>query len=282
MPHSTLEKSLLQAEGLLGLSLTVVDHRGIFHSPEAQAILSPLRQSHRKNPICHSAFRTKECVAHCRHAMNARAVREKKTFAHSCWLGVREIVVPLFRGETFCGNLFAGVWRSSPSKVVSAERRVSESTRKLFSELPVYENSQSDRLAGVLDLVAKGILFEIAEAFPVNPPGEGVKERIRRFVNEKASEPLSLSDLAQHLERSASRTSHLVRKWFGISFRELLRDTRMSRARYLLRNSELSLGEIADQCGLANVYHFSREFKKHSGLPPGKYRSQEAREKPET
>ena len=40
----------------------------------------------------------------------------------------------------------------------------------------------------------------------------------------------------------------------------------------LLSEDENSLDEIAQRCGFSDGYSMSKFFKKHEGLPPGKYR----------
>ena len=42
----------------------------------------------------------------------------------------------------------------------------------------------------------------------------------------------------------------------------------MERARYLLRETEFSIGEISDQLGYKNQHHFSTAFKKQFGMTP--------------
>lgn len=47
---------------------------------------------------------------------------------------------------------------------------------------------------------------------------------------------------------------------------------RMNEAARLLRETSLSVTEIADRLGYANVFYFSNVFKKLNGIPPGTMR----------
>ena len=47
---------------------------------------------------------------------------------------------------------------------------------------------------------------------------------------------------------------------------------RVQRAQELLLGSDRSLAQIAEQCGFADVHHFSKTFKRVFGAPPGAYR----------
>jgi AraC-like DNA-binding protein len=49
-------------------------------------------------------------------------------------------------------------------------------------------------------------------------------------------------------------------------------DRRMKRAASMLRSGYFTLAEVAAEAGFANVYYFSTAFKRHFGVPPGKWR----------
>jgi AraC-like DNA-binding protein len=49
---------------------------------------------------------------------------------------------------------------------------------------------------------------------------------------------------------------------------------RMEQASRRLLLSEVTVKEISEQCGFANPYHFSREFKAANGQSPAFYRRQ--------
>jgi AraC family transcriptional activator of mtrCDE len=66
----------------------------------------------------------------------------------------------------------------------------------------------------------------------------------------------------------------LFREATGFPPKQFLLKCRVSTARHLLKNSRDSLEEIAETVGIDNVYYFSRLFKKHFHIPPGRYRKE--------
>ena len=52
-----------------------------------------------------------------------------------------------------------------------------------------------------------------------------------------------------------------------------LQGLRIATARDLLRNSNLSISEIAWQVGLQDVSYFSQLFRRHKGMTPQSYRA---------
>ena len=68
--------------------------------------------------------------------------------------------------------------------------------------------------------------------------------------------------------------SHLYRVFMsnvGQSPIDYLTNYRISEACYLLKNSELSIAEIAVSVGFFDQFYFSRVFKKNKGVPPSRY-----------
>jgi AraC-like DNA-binding protein len=95
---------------------------------------------------------------------------------------------------------------------------------------------------------------------------------IRRFARESFTRKVVLSELAEALHLSESRTAHVVREACGTTFVELLTTLRTTTAARLLRDTELPVTEIASSCGFGDVSHFTRTFKARAGTTPGRYR----------
>jgi AraC-like DNA-binding protein len=59
----------------------------------------------------------------------------------------------------------------------------------------------------------------------------------------------------------------------GVSLGRHMRILRLERASGLLRMSTIRISEIAEQCGFASVFSFSRAFKHHFGVAPTDFRA---------
>ena len=84
---------------------------------------------------------------------------------------------------------------------------------------------------------------------------------------------LSLAELAQSVNLSVWRLSHIFKSDVGMPPIRFLRQLRMERAKSLLESSFLSVKEIAFQVGLNDESHFVRDFKSTYGFSPALYRS---------
>lgn len=99
----------------------------------------------------------------------------------------------------------------------------------------------------------------------------GIDERVRRAVSYLAahpSEPFSLERLATHCGLSSSRLSHLFRAELGASPQPFSEKLRLDYARELLRQTNLSVAEVAAEVGFEDPLYFSRRFRRAFGHAP--------------
>lgn len=102
-------------------------------------------------------------------------------------------------------------------------------------------------------------------------------EYIRQYVFDHYSENVSLKELAEtRLYLNASYLSRLFKARTGESFRTFLTQVRMKRACDMLRTREMSVMNIAAECGYADASQFIQLFKKHYGVTPSIWREQNA------
>jgi len=63
----------------------------------------------------------------------------------------------------------------------------------------------------------------------------------------------------------------------GTCFRQIVDEVRLSRARHLLKNTQLQVSDIADELGFAESRSFIRSFERLTGMTPGAYRRKDRR-----
>jgi len=116
----------------------------------------------------------------------------------------------------------------------------------------------------------------------VGPQRGGLVERVGtrnpaileavRAMEANVAEPLDLDALAHVAGLSPRQLNRLFTDKLGRSTMRYYRDLRLDKAQSLLRNSSLSLTEIALACGFASSSHFSRAYAASFGQPPSAYR----------
>ncbi|MBP5304817.1 MAG: response regulator [Lachnospiraceae bacterium] len=103
--------------------------------------------------------------------------------------------------------------------------------------------------------------------------GNSTVDKIVRYVRLNYTDPdLSTESLVQYLNLSGTYISHLFKDVTGQNLKNYITDYRMKKAKELLSDATLSLGEIAVAVGYRNGNYFSSKFKEQFGLAPSEYK----------
>lgn len=97
-------------------------------------------------------------------------------------------------------------------------------------------------------------------------------KEIMSFIKSNLAASMSVSDIAAQFFMSARQITRICEKEFGVTLKELETSLKLEKIRELLSDDSLSLDEIARQTGFSDGYSMGKFFKKHEGMPPGKYR----------
>ncbi len=93
------------------------------------------------------------------------------------------------------------------------------------------------------------------------------------YIHSQYQEELTLSRLSQRFAMSASRISEVIKEATGQTFLQFLHDLRIRHACGLLASTELSVSEVALECGYGSYGTFSRVFRAVKGMAPKEYRT---------
>jgi YesN/AraC family two-component response regulator len=100
-----------------------------------------------------------------------------------------------------------------------------------------------------------------------------IMEGIAEYVETHFRDDLSREKLAQLFSMDPSRLSKVFAETFGQNVRSYLNGVRMRKAAELLKDSDLSITDVALFVGYENVQHFNRVFREIHGLSPRAYRT---------
>ena len=88
----------------------------------------------------------------------------------------------------------------------------------------------------------------------------------------KQPDKFTNAELADLAGMSLNSFYRLFKSEMGMSPKHYRMNLQLERAKKLLAEKESDIEKIAETCGFADRYQFSKAFKKHYGIPPGKYK----------
>ena len=103
-------------------------------------------------------------------------------------------------------------------------------------------------------------------------PLENQLKQLHLEISNSLEQKHSIARCAKQLNISESYFQLIYKKLFGVSFQQDLILMRVTRARFNLSTSNLSLSQISELCGNNKEGHFYRQFKKLTGVTPAYYR----------
>jgi two-component system response regulator YesN len=99
-------------------------------------------------------------------------------------------------------------------------------------------------------------------------------DKAKKYIHEHYHEPISLTQISEWVGVSESYLSKQFVKETGDNFISYLTNLRIRKAIEMMVRGGMKLFEIAERVGYPNPEHFSRNFKKVTGLTPQQYREE--------
>ncbi|MCH4564932.1 GlxA family transcriptional regulator [Halomonas sp. EGI 63088] len=81
-------------------------------------------------------------------------------------------------------------------------------------------------------------------------------------------EPIALDELAEYVDVSRRQLERLFQKYLHCSPSRYYLKLRLTRARQLLKQTPMSIIEVASACGFVSTPHFSKCYREFFGMPP--------------
>lgn len=107
----------------------------------------------------------------------------------------------------------------------------------------------------------------------VNPQFEKLCQ-LRSDIKNAPEKPWNISRIADGLFLSKSYLQKIYKSYFGRSIIEEMIQFRIDKAKELLSSTDMTVTDIARECGYSSYNYFVRQFKTAEGMSPSEYRSE--------
>ena len=134
-----------------------------------------------------------------------------------------------------------------------------------------------------LTSLASSLIQSLLEMFTPFPQ-KGIREtlpdsyysslvyEVKLHILDNLSDPLKLFDVASHFHVSGRHLSRMFVTELGVSYTDFVQNERVQRAAMLLRTSNLSIKDVAQESGFSTVHYFTSVFTSTMGKSPGRFR----------
>ena len=232
-------------------------------------------------PVCTMIHRSDFCLGKCIESDRAarKACPESgEAYAYICPFGMCEIIVALRQDGTTVGYLLAG--KSLPTGQ-DAERQMmhavtpylseiasSEAFAELIGRLPRYTAEEYNRICCLLEVLANAL----AEDDQLLRTKVSLAQLVYRYLKKNYHAKITLPELSMLFHCNTVTMSESFRKEYGKTIIAMLNEIRLSHAKKLLVQTDLSLEEIAERCGFSERRYFTRCFGRDVGYSPSQWR----------
>lgn len=94
----------------------------------------------------------------------------------------------------------------------------------------------------------------------------------KQYIQQNYMNPITLKEVSSVVGFNDTYFSSLFKKESGKNFLEYLSEVRMNNAKELLKETNLSIASICEKVGYSDLKHFTKSFKKYTGLKPNEFR----------
>lgn len=136
--------------------------------------------------------------------------------------------------------------------------------------------NEAENVTEALDLF-NGFLVEVRKIMRLHDNSDGPANNLEKFlvyIEQHYTQPLRLSEIANHFHFNASYLSSYFNMHHKEGFSEYLNRVRIKKSMELLENSTVTISNISGMVGYSEHSYFCKVFRRITGMSPGNYRKE--------
>ncbi len=203
--------------------------------------------------------------------------RTRKICVYKCHMGLTEAIAPIIQNNIIIGYLMLGQVpeNESISDIHEAVARVSKEFDLDAKTLKAYLDSMKHTDSGKLDACAN--IMNMVSSYLWQNSILSVKKdtvfyQINEYILSNLDKPLSIAHLCKYVGLSKTSLYNLSKENCGMGISDYIKKLRVEKAMNMLRETEMSISEVAESVGIKDSNYFIKVFRSITGKTPLKYR----------
>lgn len=120
----------------------------------------------------------------------------------------------------------------------------------------------------------KLVLLKIAETTDENALPSRMVEELDNYIRENVGDEISNTEIGAIFGYHPFYVSKVLKDRKGQTLRQYIINYRLKAAMKMLKLTQKSINEIADECGFTDASYFTKTFRTTTGMTPKEYRNQ--------
>ena len=149
--------------------------------------------------------------------------------------------------------------------------KISGEVLEIFEKIEKEYNSPDSLSENLITLYIQMLFYLLkrnkADCEEVEHREHGMGEVVD-YIKNNFMKKITLSDTAKYFSVSSEHLSRTFKKEMGFGFNRYLNLIRLQNAETLLKTTEKTVSQIAEECGFEDSNYFSYKFKELYGVPP--------------
>lgn len=143
----------------------------------------------------------------------------------------------------------------------------------------IFQESQSGQpgceaiCQAYMEILILRLMRSISFATSVSGPTDSHQcATVRHYIDTHYKEPLTLDTLSSVAHINKYYLAHAFKEEYGLSPIRYMISRRIDESRFLLRETDMSMSQIARVLGFSSASYFSQSFRRAEGMTPAEYR----------
>ena len=216
----------------------------------------------------------KKCLESDRHSFE-KCRKTKQLYIYKCHAGLTEATVPIIENDIVIGYMMFGQVLGNKNKdefytYIEAMRNTSDNidTGTKLKKVKYRSNHQIQAAAKILSTITEYVQLKGI----VHLSGKSLIDPINHFIDMNMHSPISVEMLCREFCISRTKLYRLMSEYHKGGIHSFIRKRRLERSKELMKDTNMSIAEIADAVGFTDYNYFLRCFKNEYGISTKAFR----------